>query len=195
MTRTLNDDTVASDPVGISVSHRLLAMLEPELLDPPLLDRLIPSRIQRRQFWMTRIPEQLMHGDSRAALVVQRQPLLVAAYTDELDCVVQLRFPESFQPPMALEVGTRLLTVNVYADINNGVAPDLTLGERHFRRYGNFTPYIADFLSASTSAIARRIASISEDEWERCSTLADAWRRKSGGRARDGRPTRSFIPA
>ena len=44
----------------------------------------------------TYLKEQLLHGDSRAAVVVSVDPLLlVAAYTDELDCVALLRFPDS----------------------------------------------------------------------------------------------------
>ena len=39
--------------------------------------------------------EHLEHGDSRAAIVISTDPeLLIAAYTDELDCIAMLRLPK-----------------------------------------------------------------------------------------------------
>ena len=63
---------------------------------------------------MQRIAEHLEHGDSRAAIVVSTDPeLLIAAYTDELDCVAMLRLPkEPLVSKYSLLRGSRLLTVN-----------------------------------------------------------------------------------
>src|SRR5262249_51250149 len=76
---------------------------------PEILHRVLsffPERIY--------IEEQLQHGDSRAAIVVCTAPLLVAAYSDELDCIAMLRFPNTFAEEYKLWVGSRLLTVNTY---------------------------------------------------------------------------------
>lgn len=79
-TQTLNDDTYASDPGLVELSETRLRRLQPELYYTGWKAWLNPVRCGR-SFWRTRIEEQLSNGDSRAALVMQLQPLLVAAYT------------------------------------------------------------------------------------------------------------------
>src|SRR5262249_13829871 len=93
-TRTLDDSTSASDPGGVSVSHKKLRLLRPDLYGLRGLVHRVRSGLGYGFPQRVYIEEQLQHGDSRAAVVVLTKPLLVAAYTDELDCVALLRFPE-----------------------------------------------------------------------------------------------------
>src|SRR5258708_34960921 len=92
------------------------------------------------------VDEHLRLGDSRAAVAVRGSPMLVAAYTDELDCVAVLEFPSKFVKRFALEQGSRLLTVNTYTALPS-VAPDLFAGSGSLDRWQNFYPLIAEFLS------------------------------------------------
>jgi hypothetical protein len=140
------------------------------------------------------IAEQLQHGDSRAAVVVWTAPLLVAAYTDELDCIAMLRFPDHFAQEYRLRVGSRLLTVNTYGRFPR-YHEDLILGPNLIGRFTGFHPIIADFVSDDIARIEARKAAISEAEWERTGHFGAAYLALRPGVARDGRPVYAGLPA
>jgi hypothetical protein len=142
----------------------------------------------------SRFTEWLLHGDSRAAIVVQTTPdILVAVYTDEFDCVVILRFPEFVAPWYPLSNGTRLLTINTY---ENGevVETDLYPGPGTLNRYSNVHPIIAEFLSDDIPQIEKRKAEISEDEWARTAELAQEYMARPDFKPRNGIPFYSIMP-
>ena len=60
------------------------------------------------------VTRALCYGDTQPAVVVSTQPLLIAAYSDEMDAVVMLKFPAEFVEKYSLSVGDRLTTSNVY---------------------------------------------------------------------------------
>jgi hypothetical protein len=126
--------------------------------------------------------------------VMQTTPLLIAAYTDEFDCVAMLHFPRSCVPTRDLQPGTRLLTVNTYTLRLLGVARDLTPGPGDYRRYGNFAPLIAEFLSDDEQRITERKAQINEAEWNRTWSLGQEFLQQHGLKARDGRPMFCLKP-
>jgi hypothetical protein len=144
--------------------------------------------------WINGFAARLWKGDSRAAVVVSVAPLLIAAYTDELDCVALIRFPQELAQLYGLEVGSRLLTVNGYVR-DEGVAKDLIPGPASYHRYGNFIPLIAEFLSEDGPRIEFRKQEIAEPEWQRARELGDAYLSRPGLRYRDGRPLYSWFPA
>jgi hypothetical protein len=133
------------------------------------------------------LDEHLRLGDSRAACVISIGPLLVAAYTDELDCVVLLTFPAWLVEEHKLTVGDQLLTVNTYAR-GQHIAADLVAGPRQLGRWVNFHPVIADFVSDETQRIAVRKTEIGEDEWLRCKQMGVESLRRFPGRWRNGSP-------
>jgi hypothetical protein len=194
---TLNNATRASDPGLVILSQEKLRRLEPQLFPRSFWKLLnaIPYVRERTAWWLLRIKEHLNNGDSRAAVVVHLDPLIVAAYTDELDCVALLDFPDEFAQEYQLHVGSRLLTVNLYQRRDKGIAPDLMPGERDHRRYGNFSPLIAEFLSDDNERIAHRKAQISEEEWQRAERMGHEALRRSGGASRDGSPLGCMDPA
>jgi len=191
-TRTLDDTTSASDPGQIRLSHEKLRVLRPDLYGIGGIWNSILAFF--RVGWPQRIyiEEQLQCGDSRAAVVVSITPLLVAAYTDELDCIAMLRFPEEFVHRYRLSVGTRLLTVNCYGDSPN-YDPDLLLGPRLIQRWTGFHPVIADFLTDDYDRVESRKKEITEDEWQRADTMGMEYLKLRPGVARDGRPVYSSI--
>ncbi|HEX7637210.1 MAG TPA: hypothetical protein VF457_02340 [Burkholderiaceae bacterium] len=199
MTRTLDDTTRASSPGGLALSHRKLRQLQPELLQPLrwlFVDkRLIAGHKKGRKYLLTHVTEHLTHGDSRAALVVSTTPLRVAAYSDDLDCVVLLAFPQAFVKRHGLQPGRRLLTVNTYARREHGVGRDLVEGPDASGVWGDFAPYVAEFLSDDLARIEQRKAQIDEFEWARCQGLASDWLARHGQLARDGRPLHCGLPA
>lgn len=123
-----------------------LRALEPELFEDrtfkcdPGCDADHPAEEMRERF-----EEYLAQGDSRAAMVVSLEPLVVAALSDDLDAAVLLRFPPELASRYELAVGSRLLTVNTYTEMK-GVqsgklffAVDVVPGP-HRRAWSNFAP-------------------------------------------------------
>lgn len=179
--------TKASDPGGVSLSPTKLQVFKNEFASagPPRRPLPIPDDL---------LDEHLRLGDSRAAVVIRTEPaLLIAAYTDELDCVVMLRFDPAFVSSYGLTEGSRLLTINTYA--RETVAADLHPGPKNFRRYTNVYPLIAEFLSDDMYRISRRKGSISEDEWRRTWEQGKSYLERYGRLARDGSPYLSAVPA
>ena len=120
----------------------------------------------------------------------------VAAYADELDAIAMMHFPFSPVDGPELVERARLLTVNTYADLE-GDRPeaDLVLGEGHYGRYGNFSPWIAEYMSDDRKQIEARKSEIEESEWQRCEELGRTYLAEHGLKARDGSPLRAWIPA
>ena len=134
--------------------------------------------------------EHLQLGDSRAAIVLETSPLLVAAFTDDLDCVVILSFPNHLVEEHRLEPGSRLLTVNTYSE---ETAIDLFEGPRDHGSWGNYHPAISDFMSDDRDRIEARKASIGEAEWGRCAAMAQRYREANPSCVRSGDPRYSML--
>jgi Fe-S cluster assembly iron-binding protein IscA len=189
----------ASDPGGLMLSEAKLRTLHPELFAGErrgLLRWVMGNRpdpgVQEISEALT---EHLNRGDSRAAVVVSVAPLVVAAYTDELDCVALLRFPDALVAEHRLRVGSRLLTVNMYAPrAKEAVAADLVPGPKDTGQFANYVPLIADFLATDPGRAARRKQSIDEEEWQRTEDMGTQ-RLGQGVTPRDGRPLYCGSPA
>ena len=200
-TKTLDDNTEASHPGNVLLSHAKLERLQPELFSiTKWLGFLArnPSAMfaaVERSYWKTHIEEHLMYGDGRAALVVSTSPLLISAYTDEIDCVALLRFESSLVSEYGLIVGSRLLTVNTYSSFEKSYEEDLTAGPGAERLYGNFSPFIAEFLTDELAETEQRKTQIQESEWLRTEKLSSEYLSRSYAKARDGRPLLSILPA
>lgn len=198
MTETLDDNTTASYPGGFRLSHAKLKILQPELYGRfawfgwYLVEGKIKSRTS---YWLTRIEEHLIYGDTRAAVVISTSPLLIAAYTDEIDCVALLRFHDSFVSEHNLERGSRLITVNIY-DYGDGSSyeADLKPGPEARDYYQNFTPLIADFFTDDLDRLNERKVQISEEEWQRTEEMGQSYLSENYARPRDGRPFWSALP-
>lgn len=209
--KTTDNNSYAQDSGKIVLSERRLRRFHYDLYDVPFWLFWKPQKRKAQLWHRLNIAEHLYHGDSRAALVVQTRPyLIVAAYTCELDCVALLGFdneaPRSedpsdwshFQYPYRLcdelirrhnlKTGLRLLTVNCYTDIEEGIAPDLILGPRSRRVYGNVFPLIADFLTEDQDRVEKRKTQISEQEWARVEEKAKETLMWPTVAIRDGRP-------
>jgi hypothetical protein len=184
----LNAGTKASDPGQVRLSHAKLRALLPLLYDEG--EYPTDRAAQDKQY----LEEQLQFGDSRAAVVISVAPLLVAAYSDELDCVAMLRFPDRLAAEYRLSEGSRLLTVNTYGS-PDPAPEDLLPGPGQFHRYTGFHPVIAEFVSEDGDRIEARKREIGEEEWERTLALGRAYAQLRPGVARDGRPLLASKPA
>ena len=198
VTRFLNPNSEASDPGRVTLSISKLRVVSPELFDDQgkLITGAIPGVAQNCADLIQYFSEHLMHGDSRAAVVLSTEPyLLVAAYTDELDYDAVLEFPSALSNLYQLKAGSRLLTINTYRPIasNMQVVADLKHGPKSYRRYSNFVPLIAEFLSDDLHTIQSRKSQIQESEWSRAVACGSEFL-KSGHRPRLGNPCLSHRP-
>ena len=172
----------------------------------------LKERRQENERFKTHVAEHLRYGLAEVALVVRVEPLLIAAYTAEIDCVAFLAFFDEVRPHpvygqfypegLAREFiqrhrvtqGSRLLAVNTFATVadEGSYAPDLRPGPKERGIYGNFAPFIADFLALNLPVVEERKRAVEEWEWQRCEGMADAyWNHvvEGGIEPRDGRLT------
>jgi hypothetical protein len=180
----------ASDPGNLTLSHARLREIQPNLLasDQSPDDG-------KRNASMQVLADQLQSGDSRAAVVVNAEDGIVAAYADELDCVALLKFDQRIARTKGWQVGTRLLTVNGYAGKEQGIASDLVLGPNYLGNFGNFRPLIADLLTDDLAHLEHLKAQISEDEWSRALQMGKQALAGNIVKPRDGRPLYCATPA
>jgi hypothetical protein len=178
----MSNEALASDPGGVTIDPGRLRQLSPGLFG---LGALVPTRAVVRKI----LAAHLWNGDSRAAVVLSVQPLLVAAYSSDFDAVVVLRFDRR-PVDSYLQVGSRLLTVNTYFS-GSTQARDILRGSVVSPAWANFHPVIADFVAADLARVERRKAAISEPEWQRTWDLGQDYLVKRPGQFRDGAPHRS----
>ncbi len=194
MSKYHDDRTAASDPVNIRLSNSKLQLLQPDLFGwQSLFTKMVfMNRRLRARGIRAMLNEHLSFGDSRAAVVMRiRSPLIVAAYSDELDAVILLEFPDFLATDYSLRLGSRLLTVNTYR-FGNSPLRDIHAGPEFKGRYSSFYPLIAEFLSDDIDTINRRKSRIAEAEWRQ--TVEFSRKLLAGDQVwlRDGRPMESF---
>ncbi len=194
---------VASLPGDIPISMPRLTRLEP-LLAPPRENKEgeksaeVKQRIpeQKRLRILEVLREHLAAGAAEPALVISVKPLLVAAYTGDLDCVAMLKFPDWLVKEHNLKVGSRLLTVNTFQTPEHRKdAADLHFGPKRLPRFTNVFPIIADFVTYDKEAVAKRKTQILDEKWDRCETYGKQYHDKYPDLARNGSPLYSGLVA
>ena len=201
MARFMNVEGQASNAGNVPLSKEKLRALDPGVFKERTFkcDPYCPEDHPAEEM-RVRFAEQLEFGDSRAALVMATSPLVVAAYSDELDAVVLLRFPPAFVSQYRLEVGSRLVTVNSYRrwtgkkSGNLLYPPDMVVGPQQLNRYSSFLPLIADFLTEDSARLEELKRNIDESEWARTRELGRQRIAVGLDTARSGKPTESNFP-
>ncbi|MEO8798823.1 MAG: hypothetical protein ABI551_13125 [Polyangiaceae bacterium] len=196
MSKYHNDASAADMPGRLSLSESRLRLLQPELFGWRSLFVAVPwfGRVLDAAQMRTMVGEHLQMGDANPALVVTTSPVvIIAAYTDELDALVLLRFDPIWAQLLHLVPNLRLLTINTYIR-GTRVSPDIQEGARAMRRYANVYPLIAETLSDDQRAIQERKTTLDAELWNRAQELLT--QRVSDDRVcvRDGTPLRSRGP-
>jgi hypothetical protein len=174
----------AGNRANLSLSEARLRRYQPEVFG--LRGFIWSLRRRHGVRWM--MNECVKYGDTRAALVWSAQPLLIAAYSDEFDAILMLRFPDRIASDLGLSSGQRLLSVNAYGMLPD-TAPDIEPGELATgTSWCNFLPTIAEIFCEDAHAISRLKPSISESEWQRTQQLAERFANVHPGHARNGLP-------
>lgn len=131
------------------------------------------------------VTRALCYGDTQPAVVVSTEPLLIAAYSDEMDAVVMLKFPAEFVEKYSLSAGDRLTTSNVYFNAD-GCANDIFVGERYSRQYEDFMPIVQLFLGKNDDKIKAKTALFGGDMWKTVKDKADEYISLHPDLCRDG---------
>jgi len=177
---------LCTDPLDASLSGAKLAALHPEL-KPGSLSAMLDA-LKGKASVAARLRDHLELGDSQAAVVVSVRPLVVGAYSDDVDTVALLTYPDHFAQRYGLEVGSRLITLNTFLRPN---APDLIHGRKALGVWGDFVPLIAEFLTDDAEKIEARKQQIPESEWKRIQGIAVAEFERPAV-VRDGHPIPSY---
>lgn len=131
------------------------------------------------------VSRALYYGDTQPALVMSVNPLLIAAYSDEMDAVVMLRFPADFAETYGLMPGSRLTTSNIYFT-GSQLASDIFLGENYCRQYVDFVPIVQLFVGKKDDLIRGKSQLFGEEMWNRVRETADEYIRLHPDLSRDG---------
>lgn len=190
-------DSQASRPGRLTLDDGLLALWHGDVfgsesvLDPDDADDLMnPVKLRHS------LEQHMLYGDAQPAVVVHVNPTIIAAKTDELDCVVLLWVPqkrvEYFSQFMDLSIGARLVSVNTYYREDVG-QKDLMPGPKSLARYAGFWPIIGDFVCSDREALRQIRSAIEESEWQYAQVLAQALIDKRGWMVRTVLPLLSRM--
>ena len=178
--RYTNPNSYADHPGGIRLSRWKLRKIK----------QMICSLKREKTYFDKRIPavrEYVALGDTQPACVMSVSPLVISAYSDEMDAVVMLRFPDALANQYKLAVGDRLVTVNTYLDLNeNGVAPDIFPGENYIGRYSDCHPIVPLFISRSDRLLRQKLSLFDEPHWAMVWQKSLAYAAAHPGLTRDG---------
>lgn len=191
--KTLDKSTYSTCPGGLTLSNRKLKELRPELYG---LLGLICRIKDKRDFGFTqirRIKEHIYFGDSQPAIVLSIDPLIIAAYSEDLDCIIPIKFPKIYAKKYKLKEKSRVLTINTYVRTENP-DKDIILGKNHSGLWGGIFPIIAEFVSDDKYIIKAKKKEFTEDLWGHVYKLGLEYREKYPDVCRDGRPIFSAIP-
>ena len=131
------------------------------------------------------VTRALRYGDTQPALVISVNPLQIAAYSDEMDAVVLLRFPDTFVNQYSLYPGMRLTTSNVYF-MDAQCAGDIFVGEHYSRQYTDFMPIVQLFLGKKDEKILAKAELFDENTWNRVREQANEYVNQHPELYRDG---------
>lgn len=104
---------------------------------------------------VTDVTRALCYGDTQPAVVVSVEPLLIAAYSDEMDAVAMLLFPSDFAERYGLRPGSRLTTSNIYFR-GTKCAADLFPGANFSHQFSDFMPIVQLFLGKKDEKIKKK---------------------------------------
>ena len=192
--KSLDNSTYATSPGGVTISDEKLKILRPDLYGIKALGRAIVDYVIVGYSEKKSIKEHIFYGDSQPAIVISKKPLLVAAYSEDIDCVVILKFPDKFSETYKLEQGSRLLTVNTYLYIED-YQKDLMPGPNNDNTWCGVSPIIVDFISDDIDTIESKKNQFEESLWSYVYNLGVAYSKTHPNVCRDGRPVHSSNSA
>jgi len=184
--RYVDPNTQASDPGGIELDKGKLKLLMPELFDPFEKIMYLLRHWEYAEY-IAMISDHIKYGDSQGAIVVSTSPLLIAAYNEDIDCVVMLKYEDYIQDHYQFKIKERLLCVNTFGR-EPEYQKDLIPGKNDLGMWKEVHPIIAELVSSDDATIQRRKDAIGDEGYAYIWNLATAYLELKKGVFRDGRP-------
>ena len=133
------------------------------------------------------VSQVLLNGDTQPAIVCSTEPLLIAAYSDEMDAVVMLKFPSELISMYDLRIGTRLVSSTAYKKATGEpAASDIFFGEGYSGEFIDFYPIVQLFIAQDDEKIRSRTELFDEETWARVERLAAEYLSEHPDTVRDG---------
>ena len=134
----------------------------------------------------------LMGCDTQPAIVYSAAPLIISAYSDEMDAVIFLRYPDELAAAYGLKAGDRLVTACDYVDNGKKVAADIFPGAGFTGFYSNMIPVVQLFFAGKKQIlfaggddeIRARVSIFDEERWKHVEKLTEEYALR--GISRDG---------
>lgn len=173
-------NTYASNPGGVKLSPYKWELIKQMICQTPSQAALCDSRFAK-------IADFVQYGDTQPALVMSVSPLIIAAYSDEMDAVMMLRFPEVLAKQYRLRKGKKLVTVNTYRWLEgHDIASDLFVGENYLRRYSDCQPVVPLFLSNDVGLLKKKVRLFDRATWRMVAQKAQQYADEHPGLSRNG---------
>lgn len=166
MSNYVNENSMASNPGAVCLSREKFKEIRDKILKINPLKKIYFNKQFRR------IDQYLRNGDTQPAVVVSVSPLIISVYSEDMDAVLFLKFPEKLAEKYGLTIGTRLVSTNVYFE-GTKIADDIQTGMGYTHSFTDFTPVIPLFLSSDEGFIRSRVNLFEEDEWNRLRLLTE----------------------
>lgn len=176
--KSYNNTTYASMPGRLTVSQEKLERIQ-NLYDLNILQKI------KIKYLFNAIQSQLSYGDTQPAVVVSIKPFIVAAYSDEMDAVVLLQFPDTVANLNRIKLHDRLVTINCYHR-SSKISKDIFIGENYLGNWTNFRPLIGDLLSSNTTKLEQHKQNIPDFLWIYVQTLGEIYLRDHKNLVRKG---------
>lgn len=182
MGRFTDSSTIAEESGNLKISKKMLKAACPIMFGCFGIK-------QRYSTTYKRMCEYMALGDTQPAVVYSLSPFLVAAYSDEMDAVVMVRFDEILTSKYNIIKGQRMISVNIYTDgkrFDIEIPKDITIGPGYLNRWTDFCPHIGDLLSDDIKIIDNHKMNIPENKWLHVERLAEEYEKNNPGIFRDG---------
>ncbi len=166
MENYVDPDSMASNSGSVRLSKQKFT----ELRDNVLKIGMVKKLYYNKQF--RRIDQYLQNGDTQPAIVVSESPFIVSAYSDEMDAVIFLKFPDELAIRYNLKKGSRLVTSNIYF-LGSKISSDIQTGSNYLNQYVEFTPVVQLFLCDDENYIINRTGIFNEEMWNRVIMLTE----------------------
>lgn len=160
----MDTNSYASDPGGIYVSEQKMKKFFPNLFSiKEKLKRMCGKQKFHSQV-LGMIDEHMYYGNCEPAVVIHENPLYIAVYSCDIDCVVLLWGDEELREKYELKKGSMLLSVNTYGEVEQ---KDIEHGPESHHTWNAVWPIIAEFVSDDMETIRKRKADIETERWKR----------------------------
>ncbi len=187
-----DESTFATDSLSIELDLKKLDFLFPEIFTP---FQKLKYRLRRLGMtsYIEQISEHIKFGDSQGAIVVSTEPLLIAAYNEDIDCIVMLKFEPKIQKRYNFKVKDYLICVNTFGRTDE-LQSDLIAGKGNSGVWTLVHPIIADLVSSSEKKIESRKKEIGQEGYDYIWRLANEYLTLKQGVYRNGKPFLSGEP-